>query len=74
MTERVSILRSDYEALLRAVLPRGAVVHHSNGNAGNRGGAEARTQGAILKGLGVTAGFPDLTILSERPGGGTPSG
>lgn len=51
-------------ALLRVVLPRGSIVHHS-ANEVTGGGAKARQRQAILVGMGVFAGFSDLIIISE---------
>lgn len=51
-------------AALRAVLPRGAIVHHSAHEI--RGGSEwARKQQAISVGMGVHRGFADLLVLSQ---------
>ncbi|QRZ15575.1 VRR-NUC domain-containing protein [Paracoccus methylovorus] len=50
-------------ALLRAVLPKGAIVHHAANEVG--GGRHARARQAILAGMGVHAGFSDLVVLSE---------
>ncbi|AUM72974.1 VRR-NUC domain-containing protein [Paracoccus jeotgali] len=50
-------------ALLRAVLPRGAIVHHAANEVGF-GGRHARARQAILTGMGVHAGFSDLIIVS----------
>lgn len=51
-------------ALLRAVLPKGAIVHHAANEVGG-GGRHARTRQAILTGMGVHAGFSDLAVLAE---------
>lgn len=51
-------------ALLRAVLPKGAIVHHAANEVGG-GGRHARTRQAILTGMGVHAGFSDLVVLAE---------
>lgn len=50
-------------ALLRTVLPMGAIVHHAANEVGF-GGRHARARQAILTGMGVHAGFSDLIILS----------
>lgn len=50
-------------ALLRAVVP-GAIVHHSNNSVAGRG-RKSKTQGGILKGLGVHAGFADLVVIAQ---------
>ncbi len=50
-------------ALLRAALPRDAIVHHAANEVGF-GGRHARTRQAILTGMGVHAGFSDLIIVS----------
>jgi len=51
-------------ATLRAVLPKGSVVHHS-ANEITGCGELARNRQAILVGMGVHAGFSDLLVLSE---------
>ena len=51
-------------ALLRVVLPRGSIVHHSPNEVGF-GGARARNRQAILDGMGVFRGFSDLLVVSE---------
>ena len=51
-------------ALLRVVLPSGAIVHHSPNEVGF-GGARARNRQAILDGMGVCRGFSDLLVISE---------
>lgn len=51
-------------ALLRAVLPRGSIVHHSPNEVGF-GGARARNRQAILDGMGLFRGFSDLLVISE---------
>jgi hypothetical protein len=50
-------------AMLRAVLPKRSVVHHSPNEAG--GGPSAAKRQAILVGMGVHPGWSDLTVLSE---------
>jgi len=50
-------------ALLRAVLPKGAIVHHAANEVGFSG-RHARTRQAILTGMGVHAGFSDLIIIT----------
>lgn len=51
-------------ATLRAVLPIGAIVHHS-ANEVSGGGAKARLQQAIRQGMGVHPGFSDLIVISQ---------
>jgi len=51
-------------ALLRAVLPKTAIVHHVANEVGS-GGAHGRIRQAILTGMGVHAGFSDLLVLSD---------
>lgn len=51
-------------ALLRAVMPRGSIVHHSPNEVGF-GGARARNRQAILAGMGLFRGFSDLLVISE---------
>jgi hypothetical protein len=51
-------------AILRVVLPAGAIVHHSPNEVGFSG-ARARNRQAILDGMGVFRGFADLLVLSE---------
>ncbi|SFC44546.1 VRR-NUC domain-containing protein [Tropicimonas isoalkanivorans] len=48
---------------LRAVLPRGAIVHHSANEI--RGGPNAQRAQAINVGMGVHPGFSDLLVISE---------
>lgn len=50
-------------ALLRTVLPRGSVVHHSANEITGRSRMDARKQ-AILVGMGVFPGFADLVVIS----------
>lgn len=50
-------------ALLRAVLPQGAIIHHAANEVGF-GGRHARNRQAILAGMGVHAGFSDLIIIA----------
>ena len=51
-------------ALLRVILPRGSIVHHSANEVGF-GGARARNRQAILDGMGVFRGFSDLLVISD---------
>lgn len=51
-------------AVLRIVLPRCAIVHHSANEVG-AGGPSARQRQAILVGMGVFPGFSDLIVISE---------
>ena len=51
-------------ALLRVVLPKGAIVHHAANEVGC-GSRHARARQAILTGMGVHAGFSDLVVLAE---------
>ncbi len=48
---------------LRIVLPRDAIIHHSANEVG-AGSKAARQRQAILTGMGVVAGFPDLIVLT----------
>lgn len=50
--------------LLQAVLPRGAIIHHSR-NEERGGGDDARRRQGIALGMGVWPGFSDLIVLSE---------
>ena len=50
--------------VLRFVLPRDAIVHHSV-NEVTAGDRRGRTRQAILVGMGVYPGFADLVVLSE---------
>jgi len=50
-------------ALLRTVLPRGSVVHHSANEITGGSRMDARKQ-AILVGMGVFPGFADLVVIS----------
>lgn len=57
-------IQRDIVRMLRAVLPRGAIVHHSAHEV--RGGSEwARNQQAMAVGMGVHRGFADLIVLSQ---------
>ena len=49
---------------LRAVLPKGSIVHHAANEiaSGSRAG---RARQAILVGMGVYPGFSDLVVISE---------
>ncbi|MEI4262810.1 VRR-NUC domain-containing protein [Roseovarius sp. D0-M9] len=49
---------------LRAILPAGAVLHHS-ANEVTAGGEAARRTQSILRGMGVWPGFSDLLLISE---------
>jgi len=53
-------------AALRWILPPppAAIIHHSAHEFG-RGGAEGRQRQAMLQGMGVHAGWPDLVVLAE---------
>lgn len=51
-------------AVLKLILPKGAIVHHS-ANETRIGGREGKIQQAILTGMGIHPGFADLLILSE---------
>lgn len=51
-------------SVLRAVLPKGAIVHHS-ANEVRTCGELARQSQAILVGMGVHPGFSDLLVISE---------
>lgn len=51
-------------AMLKLILPKGAIVHHS-ANETRAGGLAGRSQQAILTGMGVYPGFADLLVLSE---------
>ena len=51
-------------ALLRAVLPKGSIVHHTANEVAS-GGRAAHVRQAILVGMGVHPGFADLVVLSE---------
>ena len=58
------IQRAIVQALCLA-LPPGSIVHHSpNEQRGHD--RRARVRQAILKGMGVEAGFADLIVLSDR--------
>lgn len=50
---------------LRAVLPR-ALVHHS-ANEGQQGGRRGAIAGAIRRGQGQIAGWPDVTVVLPEP-------
>ena len=49
---------------LRFALPRTAIIHHCANEVTEAGSRGAKRQ-AILVGMGVHAGFADLTVLSE---------
>lgn len=51
-------------ALLRAVLPRGSIVHHA-ANEIAAGGRAGHARQAILVGMGVHPGFADLVVFSQ---------
>lgn len=50
--------------LLRAVLPKGSIVHHA-ANEIAAGGRAGHVRQAILVGMGVHPGFTDLVVLSQ---------
>jgi hypothetical protein len=50
-------------AVLRTVLPRGAVVHHSANEITGGSDRDKRKQ-AMLVGMGVFSGFSDLVVIS----------
>lgn len=51
-------------SLLRAVLPKGSIVHHAANEIAS-GGRDGHVRQAILVGMGVHAGFADLLVLSQ---------
>ena len=51
-------------SLLRAVLPKGSIVHHA-ANEIAAGGRAGHVRQAILVGMGVHPGFADLVVLSQ---------
>lgn len=51
-------------SLLRAVLPKGSIVHHSANEVGFSGHG-ARLRQAMLVGMGVHPGFADLVVLAD---------
>lgn len=51
-------------SLLRAVLPKGSIVHHAANEIAS-GGRAGRARQAILVGMGVHPGFADLVVLSQ---------
>lgn len=51
-------------SLLRAVLPKGSIVHHA-ANEIAAGGRAGHVRQAILVGMGVHPGFADLLVLSQ---------
>ena len=55
-------LQRQVVAVLRQVLPKGFVVHHS-ANEVRRGGEEGRIAQGIAQGMGVHPGFSDLIVL-----------
>ena len=56
-------IQRDVVRFLRAVLPAGAIVHHSPNETG-AGTHAARKRQAILSGMGVYPGFADLIVLA----------
>lgn len=48
--------------LLRMVLPRSSIIHHSR-NEGNRGGKRGIIDGQRAKAMGQFAGFADLILI-----------
>lgn len=57
-------LQRQIVALLRVVLPKGAIIHHAANEISTEGRA-ARIAQAIRTGMGVHAGFSDLMVLCE---------
>jgi len=55
-------LQRDVVRFLRLVLPDTAIIHHS-ANEVTGGGEAARKRQAILVGMGVYPGFPDLMVI-----------
>lgn len=51
-------------SLLRAVLPKGSIVHHAVNEIAS-GGHAGHVRQAILVGMGVHPGFADLVVLSQ---------
>lgn len=51
-------------SLLRAVLPKGSIVHHAANEIAS-GGRAGHVRQAILVGMGVHPGFADLVVLSQ---------
>ena len=49
---------------LRVALPRDAIIHHC-ANEVTEAGSRGQIRQSILVGMGVHAGFADLTVLSE---------
>ena len=62
-TPEADLQRSVVQAL-RFALPRTAIIHHCANEVTEAGPRGARRQ-AILVGMGVHAGFAELTVLSE---------
>lgn len=60
--QREMVLHRTILSFLRAVLPRGAVLHHSANEFGMSGDAVAR-QIAKNKSMGMVVGWPDLEII-----------
>mgnify|MGYP000613084598 CR=1 FL=1 len=56
-------IQRDVVRILRVVLPRGSVVHHS-ANEITGGSERDRKKQAILVGMGVFRGFADLVVIS----------
>jgi len=50
--------------ILRAILPRGSIVHHAANEIAS-GGRAGRARQSILVGMGVHPGFSDLLVISE---------
>lgn len=61
---READIQRDIVRFLRAVLPPGAIVHHSPNETG-AGTRAGRQRQAILSGMGVCPGWSDLVVLSE---------
>lgn len=57
-------IQRDIVKALRAILPRGSVLHHS-ANEVTGGGKAAKIKQAILQGMGVYPGFSDMILISE---------
>ena len=62
-THEADLQRAVVQAL-RFILPRTAIIHHCANEVTEPGPRGAKRQ-AILVGMGVHAGFADLTVLSE---------
>jgi hypothetical protein len=61
---READVQRDIVRFLRAVLPAGAIVHHSPNETGS-GTRAGRQRQAILSGMGVCPGWSDLVVLAE---------